>query len=101
MRKHADAEMGGFTVDDLATVQMEPLLEAGRPAACLPHQIAGPRHRPPIWARSARTRAFFSRHHAGAVGPRTVGVRPAANDLVLTPDQERSLRLSVKTRTSP
>ncbi|HMD87165.1 MAG TPA: hypothetical protein VKO18_20950 [Terriglobia bacterium] len=97
MRKHADAEIGGFTLGNLATVQMEPLLEAGRPTACLPYQMLG--------------RAIAHEFGHALLGPEhsSRGIMQArwgegqlgfaaANDLVFAPDQEKALRLAVKGR---
>jgi hypothetical protein len=100
MRKHADAEIGGFTVGNLATVQMEPLLEAGRPTACLPYQMLG------------RAIAHEFGHALLGPGHSSRGIMQArwgeqalgfaaVNEIVFTPDQEKALQLAVEARNRP
>jgi hypothetical protein len=100
MPNHAGAEIGGFTVGNLATVQMEPLLEAGRPTACLPYQMLG------------RAIAHEFGHALLGAGHSSRGIMQArwgeqalgfaaVNEIVFTPDQEKALQLAVEARNRP
>jgi hypothetical protein len=97
---HASAEATGFTVGDLATVQLEPLLELPTLTEYRRNQMLG------------RAIAHEIGHALLGGGHSSKGIMQArwgegqlglaaANDMVFmvfTPDQERALRLAVKTR---
>ena len=97
---HASAEAIGFTIDNLATVQMEPLQKFQSHeglTVCFSYQILG------------RAMAHEFGHVLLGPGHSSQGImRPgwgekqweftSANDMVFTPGQEKALRLAVKTR---
>jgi len=95
--KYAEAEIAGYTVGELATVQMAPLLELARPPACFPYQalglaiahelghaLLGPAHSPQgiMQARWGKEQLDLK----------------AAGEMVFTPVEIRALRLAVGTR---
>jgi len=95
---HASADVTGFTIGDLATVQTEPLLNLPTPTEHIRNQMLG------------RAIAHEIGHALLGGGHSSQGIMQArwgggqlelasANDMVFTPDQERALRLAIKTRT--
>jgi hypothetical protein len=95
---HASADATGFTIGDLATVQLEPLLNLPTPTEHIRNQMLG------------RAIAHEIGHALLGGGHSSQGIMQArwgggqlelasANDMVFTPDQERALRLAIKTRT--
>jgi hypothetical protein len=94
---HALAENAGFTVGNLATVQVEPLLELGRPAACLPYLMLGR-----AIAHEIGHLLLGGEHSAQGIMQAQWGTEQfeyaAGRSMVFTADQERALRSAVKTR---
>jgi hypothetical protein len=99
MGVYASGEVAGFTIGDLATVQLEPLLELQlqTPTECfLPlmlgraiahefgHALLGPEH-----SSQGIMQALWGGEQLGLA---------AADAMVFTADQERALRLAVKAR---
>ena len=98
MRINASAEATGFTIGNLATVQLEPLLDLPTPTLYFRKQILG------------RAIAHEFGHALLGPGHSSQGIMRAcwgneqwefiaANDMVFTPDQEKALRLAVQART--
>ncbi len=96
---HAPADATGFTIGDLATVQLTPLLDLSAQTKCFLPLMLG------------RTIAHEIGHALLGGGHCSRGIMQArwgagqlelasANDMVFTPDQVRALRLAVKTRTT-
>ena len=94
---YASAECAGFTIGDLATVQLDPLLELRTPTECSPALMLG------------RAIAHEFGHALLGAGHSSRGIMQAlwdedkvgvaaANVMIFTSDQERALRLAVKTR---
>jgi hypothetical protein len=94
---HASTEIAGFTVRNLATVQLDPLWELWKPVESFRYQmlcraiahefghvLLGPGH---------SSRGIMQ----GLWGEEQLGFA-AANELVFTPDQEKALRSAVKAR---
>jgi hypothetical protein len=97
VRLHASAENIGFTIGNMATVQMEPLHKSEGTRVCFSYQML------------ARTMAHEFGHALLGPGHSSQGIMRAcwgeeqleftgANDMVFTPDQEKALRLAVKAR---
>ena len=97
MRIHASAEATGFTIGNLATVQLEPLQELPTPTEYFRHQVLGR-----AIAHEFGHALLGARHSSQGIMQARWGERQwelaAANDLVFTPDQVRALRLAVKAR---
>ena len=94
---HAFAENAGFTLGNLATVQLESLLDRGRPTACLPHLMLGR-----AIAHEIGHVLLGGEHSSQGImrvrwGPEELE-QSAGNSMVFTLDQERALRLAVKAR---
>lgn len=98
MRNHAEAEIAGYTVGDLATVQMAPLLELARPPACFPYQALG------LAIAHELGHALLGPAHSSQGimkalwGKEQLDLK-AAGEMVFTPVEIRALRLAVKART--
>jgi hypothetical protein len=97
-RIHASAEIAGFTIGDYATVQLEPLLERRTATECFVPLMLGR-----AIAHEIGHALLGGGHSSQGImqarwGPRQLEFT-ATNDMVFTPDQEKSLRLAVKTRT--
>jgi hypothetical protein len=96
-RNHAEAEIAGYTVGDLATVQMAPLLELARPPACFPYQALG------LAIAHELGHALLGPAHSSQGimkalwGKEQLDLK-AAGEMVFTPVEIRALRLAVGTR---
>jgi hypothetical protein len=93
---HALVVNVGFTVGNLATVQLEPLLDRGRPTACPPYLMLGRAIAHEIG------HLLLGREHSSQ-GIMQAQWSPdqfepsAGNSMIFTPDQETKLRSAVKT----
>jgi hypothetical protein len=96
IRMNVSAEAAGFTIGDLATVQLEPLLEfRTRPRCILPLMLGR------VIAHEFGHSLLGAGHSAQGIMQASWGEEEfgfaAANAVVFTSDQERALRLAVKT----